>query len=57
LHKALQITKEEFKRVVRKELTGKKAAPSELVYFKVYKSQLLRVEQETLSKPMLNEHR
>ena len=31
---------EEFRREVEKELTGREGAPSELIYFKVYKSQI-----------------
>jgi hypothetical protein len=37
--------KEEFKREVEKELTGKETEPSELIYFKVYKSQIPVIEQ------------
>ena len=39
LHKARQMPKAEFQREVEKELTGKDSEPSELIYFKVYKSQ------------------
>src|ERR1019366_1412772 len=35
----------DFRRVVEKELTGKEDEPSELVYFKVYKSQISVIEQ------------
>jgi hypothetical protein len=45
LHKAREMPKEEFRRVVEKELTGKEEEPSELVYFKVYKSQIPVIEQ------------
>jgi hypothetical protein len=45
LHKARQMPKEEFKREVEKELTGKYSEPSELIYFKVYKSQIPVIEQ------------
>jgi hypothetical protein len=31
--------REEFSRPVKKELTGKEEEPSELIFFKVYKSQ------------------
>jgi hypothetical protein len=37
--------KQEFKREVEKELTGKDSEPSELSYFKVYKSQMPVIEQ------------
>ena len=37
--------KEDFRRAVEKELTGKEEEPSELIYFKVYKSQTPVIEQ------------
>jgi len=36
---------EEFRREVEKELTGKDTEPSEIIYFKLYKSQIPVVEQ------------
>jgi len=45
LHKARQMPKAEFQREVEKELTGKDCEPSELIYFKIYKSQILVIEQ------------
>jgi hypothetical protein len=45
LHKAREMPKEEFKREVEKELTGKDSEPSELIFFKVYKSQVPVIEQ------------
>ncbi len=45
LHKARQLPKEEFRREVERELTGKDTEPSEIVYFKLYKSQIPVVEQ------------
>src|SRR5450755_2481310 len=45
LHKARELPKEEFRRAVEKELTGKETESSELIYFKVYKSQIPVVEQ------------
>jgi len=45
LHKAREMPKEEFKQEVEKELTGKETEPSEIVYFKLYKSQIPVVEQ------------
>jgi hypothetical protein len=37
--------KAEFQRAVEKELTGKDSEPAELIYFKVYKSQIPVIEQ------------
>jgi hypothetical protein len=37
--------KEQFKQEVEKELTGRETEPSEIVYFKLYKSQIPVVEQ------------
>jgi hypothetical protein len=45
LHKARQMPKEAFKREVEKELTGRDSEPSELIYFKVYRSQVPVIEQ------------
>src|SRR6201993_4890055 len=45
LHKAREMPKEQFKQEVEKELTGKEEEPSELIYFKVYKSQIPVIEQ------------
>jgi hypothetical protein len=45
LHKAREMPKEQFKQEVEKELTGKEAEPSEIIYFKLYKSQIPVVEQ------------
>jgi len=45
LHKARELPKEEFRREVEKELTGKEEEPHELIYFKVYKSQIPVIEQ------------
>lgn len=45
LHKASEANKEEFKREVEKHLTGRETEPWELLYFKVYKSQLPVIEQ------------
>ena len=51
LHKARRMPKEEFKREVEKELTGKDSEPSELIYFKVYKSQIPVIEQAIETAP------
>jgi hypothetical protein len=45
LHKARELPKEDFRREVEKELTGREEEPSELIYFKVYKSQIPVIEQ------------
>ncbi len=44
LHKARSLPKEKFKAEVERELTGT-AEPSELMYFKIYKSQMPVIEQ------------
>jgi len=45
VHKAREMPREQFRREVEKELTGKEEEPSELIYFKVYKSQIPVIEQ------------
>ena len=45
LHKAREMPKEQFKQAVEKELTGKESEPSEIIYFKLYKSQIPVIEQ------------
>ena len=45
LHKAQEMPKEEFKREVEQHLTGKETEPWEIIYFKLYKSQLPVIEQ------------
>ena len=45
LHKARTLPKDDFRREVEKELTGKEEEPSELIYFKIYKSQIPVIEQ------------
>jgi hypothetical protein len=45
LHRARQLPKEEFKREVERELTGREEESSELIYFKIYKSQIAVIEQ------------
>jgi hypothetical protein len=37
--------KDQFKREVEKELTGRETEPWEIIYFKVYKSQIPVIEQ------------
>jgi len=48
LHKARELPKEDFRREVEKELTGREEEPSELIYFKVYKSQYESLRQQIL---------
>jgi hypothetical protein len=45
LHKAREMPKEQFKREVEKELTGRDSEPHEIIYFKIYKSQIPVIEQ------------
>src|SRR5437763_57607 len=45
LHKARELPKEEFRQEVEKELTGKATEPHEIIYFKLYKSQIPVIEQ------------
>ncbi len=45
LHRARSMQTEEFKREVERHLTGQETEPWEIIYFKVYKSQLPVIEQ------------
>jgi hypothetical protein len=45
VHKAKELPREEFRREVERHLTGKETEPWEILYFKVYKSQLAVVEK------------
>jgi hypothetical protein len=45
VHKAAELPKEEFRREVERHLTGKETEAWEILYFKVYKSQLTIVEK------------
>jgi hypothetical protein len=45
LHKAKELPKEGFKVEVERHLTGKETEPWEIIYFKLYKSQLRVVEK------------
>jgi hypothetical protein len=40
LHKARSMPREEFRREVEKELTGRETESHEIIYFKIYKSQV-----------------
>jgi hypothetical protein len=44
VHKAKQLPREEFKREIEKHLTGQEQEAWEIIYFKLYKSQLSVVE-------------
>ena len=45
LHKAREMPSEQFRREVEKELTGRETEPWEIIYFKLYKSQIPVIEQ------------
>ncbi len=45
LHKARSLLKDQFKREVEKELTGRESEPWEIIYCKMYKTQIPVVEQ------------
>jgi hypothetical protein len=45
LHKAKEMPKDEFKVAVERHLTGKEIEPWDIIYFKLYKSQLPVVEK------------
>jgi hypothetical protein len=45
VHKAKELPKEAFKREVERHLTGRETEPWEIIYFKLYKSQLPILEQ------------
>jgi hypothetical protein len=45
VHKARQMPREDFRREVEKELTGRETEPWELVHFKLYQSQMPVVEK------------
>ena len=45
LHKARSLPKDQFKREVEKELTGRESEPWEIIYFKLYQTQIPIIEQ------------
>ena len=45
VHKAKELPREQFRREVERHLTGKEIEPWEIIYFKLYKSQLPVVEK------------
>src|SRR2546428_6451358 len=53
LHKARAMPKEQFKREVEKELTGRETELWEIIYFKLYKSQIPVIEQAIETAPLM----
>ena len=45
MQKARQLPKESFKQEVEKDLNGSESEPWEIIYFKIYKSQIPVIEQ------------
>ena len=45
LHKARQTPEEDFKQEVEKKLTGRETEPWEIIYFKLYQSQMPVIEK------------
>src|SRR5579862_3327313 len=45
LHRARELPQQQFKHEVEKHLTGKDSEPTEIIYFKLYRSQIPVVEQ------------
>jgi hypothetical protein len=45
LHKARELPKDQFKQEVEKELTGQETEPWEIIYFKLYRSQIPVIER------------
>jgi hypothetical protein len=45
LHRAREMSKEQFKQEVERELTGRETEPWEIIYFKLYQSQMPVVEK------------
>src|SRR5207237_9638244 len=53
VHKARVLPKEQFRHEVEKELTGKETEPWEIIYFKLYKSQIPVIEQALDTEAMM----
>ncbi|HEX4919456.1 MAG TPA: hypothetical protein VFV92_01800 [Candidatus Bathyarchaeia archaeon] len=53
LHKARSLPKDQFKREVERELTGRESEPCEIIYFKLYKTQIPVVEQAIETAPLM----
>ena len=45
MHKARSLPRDQFKREVEQHLTGKDTEPTEIIYFKLYQSQIPVIEQ------------
>ena len=45
MHKARSLPRDQFKREVDQHLTGKDTEPTEIIYFKFYRSQIPVIEQ------------
>jgi len=45
MHKARSLPRDQFKAEVERELTGRETEPTEIIYFKIYKSQQPVIEQ------------
>jgi hypothetical protein len=45
LHRAREMPKEQFKQEVERELTGRESEPWEVIYFKLYQSQMPVIER------------
>jgi len=58
LHKARQMPREDFKRKVERELTGRETEPWEIIYFKLYQSQMPVIEKaiETAAQMLGSDH-
>ena len=52
LHKATELSKEHFRQEVEKELTGKITEAWEIVYFKLYKSQIPVIDRRSKPQPL-----
>ena len=53
MHKAKELPKERFKLEVERYLSGKETEPWEIMYFKLYKSQLKLVEKAIATAGMM----
>ncbi|HEY6769348.1 MAG TPA: hypothetical protein VI386_31785 [Candidatus Sulfotelmatobacter sp.] len=53
LHRAREMPKDQFKQEVEKELTGKETEPWEIIYFKLYRSQLPVIERAVETAAMM----
>jgi hypothetical protein len=51
LHKDREMPKKEFKPEVEKELTGRETEPWEIIYFKLYESQIPVIKRRSKPRP------